>query len=101
MDDFDGLSRKAPRVIAYDGPDKLKNSRVFVPGTKGYAVGFAGLIDFISAQIPVNEIIGKAFREEIKMFPDVMIRELVANALIHQDFNETGTSVTVEITATA
>src|SRR5205085_11835011 len=64
---------------------------------KGYVVGFAGLIDFISAQIPVNEAIGKAFREEIKMFPDIMIRELVANALIHQDFNETGTSVTIEI----
>lgn len=31
------------------------------------------------------------------MFGDVAIRELVANALIHQDFNETGTSVTVEI----
>jgi ATP-dependent DNA helicase RecG len=31
------------------------------------------------------------------MFPQVAIRELVANALIHQDFNETGTSVTIEI----
>lgn len=31
------------------------------------------------------------------MFPPIAIRELVANALIHQDFNERGTSVTVEI----
>jgi len=31
------------------------------------------------------------------MFPEIAIRELVANALIHQDFNETGTSVMVEI----
>ncbi|HEV7395370.1 MAG TPA: ATP-binding protein [Pyrinomonadaceae bacterium] len=97
ISEFEGLSRKAPRVIVYDGPDKLNASRVFAPGTKGYAVGFGGLIDFIGAQLPVNEVMGKAFREEIKMFPDIMIRELVANALIHQDFNETGTSVTVEI----
>lgn len=97
MGDFENLFRKAPRVVVYDGPDKLHKSRVFAPGTKGYVVGFAALIDFISAQIPMNEEIGKAFREEIKMFPDVMIRELVANALIHQDFNETGTSVTIEI----
>jgi ATP-dependent DNA helicase RecG len=97
MNDFDSLFRKAPRVIVYDGPDKLHKSRVFAPGTKGYVVGFAALVDFISAQIPVNEEIGKAFREEIKMFPDLMIRELVANALIHQDFNESGTSVTIEI----
>lgn len=31
------------------------------------------------------------------MFPDIAIRELVANALIHQDFRETGTSVVVEV----
>lgn len=97
LDDFEGLFRKAPRVIVYDGPNKLKKSRVFQPGIKGYGLGFAGLIDFINAQIPVNEIIRKAFREEVKMFPEIAIRELVANALIHQDFNETGTSVTVEI----
>ena len=88
---------KRPRVIVYDGANKLQNSRVFLPGIKGYVVGFEGLVDFISAQIPVSEAIGKVFREEIKMFPDEMIRELVANALIHQDFNETGTSVTIEI----
>jgi ATP-dependent DNA helicase RecG len=97
LDDFEGLFRKAPRVIVYDGPNKLENSRVFQPGTKGYALGFAGLIDFINAQIPSNEIIGKAFRVDIKMFGEVAVRELVANALIHQDFNESGTSVTIEI----
>ena len=91
MDQFDNLFRKAPRVIVYDGPDKLSQSRVVAPGTKGYVVGFSGLIDFIGAQIPVNDTISKALRKEIKMFPDVMLRELVANALIHQDFNETGT----------
>jgi ATP-dependent DNA helicase RecG len=97
LDGFEGMPRKGPRVIVYDGTDKLNKSRVFAPGTKGYAVGFNGLVDFISAQLPVNEIMNKAIREEVKMFPDAMIRELVANALIHQDFNEVGTSVTVEI----
>jgi ATP-dependent DNA helicase RecG len=31
------------------------------------------------------------------MFPEIAVRELVANALIHQDFNESGTSVMIEI----
>lgn len=97
LDEFEGLARKAPRVIVYDGPNKLKPSRVFQPGTKGYAIGFAGLINFINKQIPTNEVVGKVFRDEVKMFPEIAIRELVANALIHQDFNETGTSVMVEI----
>lgn len=97
LDEFDGLERKAPRVIVYDGPHKLEKHRVFQPGSKGYAVGFLRLIDFINSHVPSNEVVGKALREEVKMFPEIAIRELVANALIHQDFNETGTSVTIEI----
>src|SRR5476651_2367404 len=31
------------------------------------------------------------------MYPEIAIRELVANALIHQDFEETGTSPMIEI----
>lgn len=31
------------------------------------------------------------------MFPELAIRELVANALIHQDFGQRGTSVVIEI----
>lgn len=31
------------------------------------------------------------------MYPELSIRELVANALIHQDFSQTGNSVMIEI----
>lgn len=96
LDEFDGLARKAPRLIVYDGRNKLK-TRLDLPGTKGYAVGFVGLIDFIHSQTQLNEVVGRALRQEIKMFPEIAIRELVANALIHQDFNETGTSVMIEV----
>lgn len=97
LPDFEGLSRKAPRVLVYQGNDKLAETGADFPGTRGYVVGFERLVEFINAHIPSNEVIGRAFRTEIKMFPEEAIRELVANALIHQDFNETGTSVTIEI----
>jgi ATP-dependent DNA helicase RecG len=42
-------------------------------------------------------VIEKAIRTTVKMFPEIAIRELVANALIHQDFGEQGASVLVEI----
>ena len=98
LEEFDGLGRKSARVIVYDGSGKLK-TRLDRPGVKGYAVGFEGLLDFVNGLIPANEVIGKALRQEVKMFPDIAVRELVANALIHQDFSETGTSVTIEIYA--
>lgn len=93
---FEGLHRKAARVVVYEGKAKIK-TRSDKPGSKGYAVGFEGLIDYIDSQLPTNEVIGKALRRTVQMYPEIAIRELVANALIHQDFNETGTSVMVEI----
>jgi ATP-dependent DNA helicase RecG len=96
LDDFDRLARKAPRVIVYEGNGKLetKSDR---SGMKGYAVGFQGLVEFVDLLVPSNEVVEQSLREEVKMFPEVAIRELVANALIHQDFNETGTSVMIEL----
>jgi ATP-dependent DNA helicase RecG len=97
LDGFSGLFRKAPRIFVYEGVSKLAQSRVIGPGTKGYAIGFEGLIEVINTLIPANEVIENALRREVKMFPKIAIRELVANALIHQDFNEVGASVTIEL----
>jgi predicted HTH transcriptional regulator len=78
------------------GTDKMQTIRE-QPGSKGYACGFEGLIDYINTIVPTNEVIGKALRKNVPMFPNVAIRELVANALIHQDFYLTGTSPMIEI----
>jgi ATP-dependent DNA helicase RecG len=94
--EFDGLQRKAPRVIVYRGANKLETIRDQI-GAKGYAVGFEGLIDFIGSQLPANEVIGQALRADVRMYPELAIRELVANALIHQDVEDTGSFVMIEI----
>jgi predicted HTH transcriptional regulator len=96
LGDFDDLARKAPRVVVYNGTSKL-DTKLDQTGTKGYAVGFQGLIRFIMGQLPQNEVIEDALRKEVKLVPEVAIREVVANALIHQDFAMTGASVMVEV----
>lgn len=96
LEAFDRLARRAARVIVYEGRNKLK-TKSDKPGTKGYAVGFQGLVEYVNGLVPSNEVIEQALRREVKMFPEVAVRELVANALIHQDFNESGTSVMIEI----
>ena len=96
LDQFDKLARKAPRVIVYEGKNKLKTkSDKFV--TKGYAAGFQGLVEYINGLILSNEIIEQALRREVKMFPEIAVRELVANALIHQDLTESGAFVMIEL----
>jgi len=87
---------KALRLIVYEGKGRLKTLRE-QQGHKGYASGFEGLIEFLSALLPRNEVIGKALRREVPMYPDLAIRELIANALIHQDFSISGTGPMVEI----
>ncbi|QHI37567.1 hypothetical protein IMCC3317_29470 [Kordia antarctica] len=94
--EFENLERKAIRVIIYQGKNKLRTKKEQL-GQKGYASGFKGLVNYINDQLPSNEEIGKVFRKEVKMYPELAIRELVANAIIHQDFSETGTSPMVEI----
>lgn len=96
LDLFPSLKRKAIRVIVYSDDTRV-NAKKELSGTKGYAVGFAGLIDYIHDQLPANELIEDALRVEQKMYPKVAIREFVANALIHQDFSISGTGPMVEI----
>ena len=96
LDEFPDLARKAARVVVYTGTSKLE-TRLDQSGTRGYAVGFQGLVQFIMNQLPQNEIIEDALRKETKLVPEVVIRELVANALIHQDLIISGASVMVEI----
>lgn len=98
LNNFDNLSRKAVRVIFYKGSNRIDAIREQV-GAKGYAVGFEGLVEYISANLPSNEEIGKAFRKDTPMYPPIAIREFVANALIHQDFSIGGASVMIEVFA--
>lgn len=96
LTNFENLYRKSPRVIIYNGKDRLKTIKEQI-GMKGYAIGFEGLINYINDHLPTNEEIGRAFRKEVKMYPELAIREVVANALIHQDFSEKGSGPMVEI----
>jgi ATP-dependent DNA helicase RecG len=96
MQEVKRLSRKSIRVIVYKDGTRLHaiHEQVII---KGYASGFEGLIEFIMSMTPTNEIIKSALRNEIKMYPEVALREFVANALIHQDFSQEGNSVMIEI----
>lgn len=94
--DFETLSRKAVRVIVYKGRNRVETLREQV-ATKGYANGFEGIVRYINDQLPANEVLGQAFRRELRMYPEIAVRELVANALIHQDCAITGDGPKVEI----
>lgn len=96
LSDFPKISRKAIRVVQYKSNNRMEMLKEDVGG-KGYVVGFEGLLKFVEALIPTQEVIAGALREKRTAYPLLAIREAVANALIHQDFSISGTGPTVEI----
>lgn len=96
LEDFPDVVPKAARVVVYTGTSKL-NTRFDQTDDAGYTVGFQGLVRLVVNQLPQVEVIEDALRKEVKLVPDFVIRELVANALIHQDFTLSGSSVMIEI----
>ncbi len=97
LSDFSSLARKAVRVIKYEGNGRIGAVSKEQVGGKGYACGFEGLITYITNLLPNNEIMGKALRKVVPIYPDIAVRELVANCLIHQNFFMQGTSPLIEI----
>lgn len=93
---FKNLTRKAPRVTTYPESDRMFPIRDIV-FTKGYISGFAELLSYVNSQIPTFETIGQAFRTEKNPYPEIAVRELVANALVHQDIEDIGSFITIEI----
>ena len=93
---FRSLRRKTVRIIVYEGSNKLSTIRE-IEMNQGYAVGFEALIATIDNVLPRSEEIGAALRASVPVYPILAIRELVANALIHQDLTVTGAGPMVEI----
>lgn len=94
--EFDTVARKAVRVVVYKDRDRTRGVKEQV-GARGYAAGFQGLISYVNDQLPTNEAIVAALRTEVKVYPELAVRELVANALIHQDLTVRGDGPMIEI----
>ncbi|HUY09441.1 MAG TPA: ATP-binding protein [Candidatus Dormibacteraeota bacterium] len=93
---FPSIEHRAVRVVTFRTTDKLHAEHDdFLP--RGYAIGFVDLLRHIEDLLPANEVLAGALRKDFLLVPPDAIRELAANALIHQDFGESGSPVTVEI----
>lgn len=93
---FDGLRRKIVRIVQYAGKGRILTTKE-QSVVSGYAVGFEALIQSVIAVLPTNEVIEQALRKTVPMFPPLVVREVVANALIHQDFSVTGAGPMIEV----
>lgn len=93
---FSMLFRKAIRVVQYSGNNK-KNKVRDKTFSGGYADCFDNAMTYIMALIPSDEQREGAIRTTAPAFPEPVIREILGNALIHQDLTITGAGPLVEV----
>lgn len=98
LENFPELTRKAVRVIVYEGVNKAQ-TKLEQEGARGYGVSFQSLLNFVMSLLPQSEVIEQALREKRTIYPELALREIIANALIHQDFSISGTGPMIEIFA--
>ncbi|MCC8037469.1 MAG: putative DNA binding domain-containing protein [Bacteroidales bacterium] len=98
LDKFPHLSRKALRMVKYEGLNKYTIEKEFLMN-EGYAVGFEQAVQMLSMMLPSKEEVNSPLLKLTELFPIPAIREAVANALIHQDFLVTGAGPVIEIFA--
>lgn len=96
LEDFPSLGRKAMRVVQYRGAGRIDAVGEKIV-TRGYAAGFDHLVDHVATLLPHHETIERFVRKDIFAFPMPAVRELIINALVHQDFMVTGSGPMVEI----
>jgi ATP-dependent DNA helicase RecG len=90
------ISRCAIRFFLYEGKNKFitKLERTF---KAGYAICFEEIVNYINDTAPLNRVLQDSLRRDEKMFPIRAIRELVGNAMTHQDFTLSGLGTLIEM----
>lgn len=94
---FPQLATKAIRVIFYAGSGRVKTIHAHT-SSAGYALAFEGLTPYINSNL-ADKYGGEKSRSgtAAPLYPELALKELIANALIHQNFAVTSSSPMVEV----
>lgn len=93
---FDELGHKLVRVIWYKENNRLETIREKVFNS-GYAISYDEIVEYILTIIPQEEVIEDSIRKSVLAYPEIAIRELTANMIIHQAIDQRGTNPMIEV----
>lgn len=96
LSSFEELSHKSVRVIWYKDNNRLDTIREKV-FSGGYAIAYNEIVEYVLTIIPQEETIEASIRKSNLGYPEIAIRELIANIMIHQAIDQKGTNPMVEL----
>lgn len=96
LSSWTSVKNKAPRVVTYKHSSKL-NADADVTGEFGYAISFPKLLAYIMERVGHREEMLHGVRKKVFSIPEIAVREILANALIHQDLLVANDGPTIDI----
>lgn len=96
LSDFPSTDGKEVRVVVYAGTDRSTVVRR-QEGRLGYGSGFQGLLRWLQLVLPAREVYIEGQRHVEQTYSDLLLREALANALIHQDLTIRGSGPRIEV----
>ncbi len=96
LTEYELLLNKTVRIVKYDGSGRADIQRQF-ECKKGYAVQFDELMNYVSLLLPSKERIIDGIMTSIRAYPPDAVREVIVNALMHQDLTDLRRPILIEI----
>ena len=94
--EFPTVERKALRLIQYEDKSRINMLRN-KDFESGYACIFSSAIELLMALTPARESIIDGVRQSVTAYPEMAVREIMANMLIHQDLAIGGSGPVIEV----
>ncbi len=87
LSSYPGLRKRPIRVVKYAGKG---NFEILADETfdAGYATALSDAVKYVMSQLPAKEQTEGAFRRVVHPYSQRAVRELLANAVIHQDISD-------------
>ena len=96
LTEYEQLMCKTIRVVKYIGMGRAKIERQIELG-KGYAVLWEQLLNCVDLMLPSREEIRGAFMIPIRAYPPEAVRDVILDAISHQDLSDRYHGILVEI----
>ena len=96
LDDFASVKRKKIRVSKYEGKGRSapRSEREF---KAGYALELDAVYNYLEGMLELPDMINGVRRERRTAYSEIALRELIVNALIHQNLAIRGAGPLIEI----
>ena len=93
---FIGFEKFGVRVLQYQSDNRL-TAQKDITFNQGITLCLDEVVSVVADSLPKSEIIEQATRHNVSVLPNVVVRELVGNAIIHRDLTRNDSAITIEI----